>query len=436
MAVTGRLILRHESLVGLLAADQLGVMVGACWQRASSASRCRRRRGATVVSAPLLPVLVHPAKPARRAVLASRSSRSGANHPPASHPAFGQEGYGAAVADEGSDTYGLLARIYTVLRGTAVVLVAVGGLAFGLAQVSSGFADWARKVKFSLLVLTLLIVAVTMVAGFVLLTIAKRLEKQLRRSEQEAVSQQQLAKLASDETAAARSKVTNLEKVVAGLEELAFYDPLTGIPNSNFLARLLRQRQVRSGPRCLVLLDLRDFGSINKVHNHWKGDEYLSRFAAMVTESGRRNEHLVKLRPLVDERVLKEPLDIQAFRKSSGGDEFFILLNGTIIDGLGYLNRLMARAPEFDQMADDVLHAPHPFGFQAGLTAIAPSESYATASKRVMTVLGKAKERSLFSVNWLPYEMPHYSEDSIEAKIVRTAIETFGDPHAASFDVS
>ena len=49
-----------------------------------------------------------------------------------------------------------------------------------------------------------------------------------------------------------------------------------------------------------------------------------------------------------------------------------------------------------------------------------------------MTILGKAAERSLFSVNWLPHEMPRYAEESVEAKIVKTPIETFGDPHADS----
>jgi hypothetical protein len=92
----------------------------------------------------------------------------------------------------------------------------------------------------------------------------------------------------------------------------------------------------------------------------------------------------------------------------------------------------MARAPEFIQMALDVLNAPHDFGFQAGLTAVAPNERYGTATKRVATLLGKATERSQFSVNWLAYEMPQYSDDSVEAKVVQTAIETFGDPHRDS----
>jgi GGDEF domain-containing protein len=160
-----------------------------------------------------------------------------------------------------------------------------------------------------------------------------------------------------------RSKSKGLEAKISTLRDLAYNDPITGIPNSNKLKQDIDADKDKP-ERCLVLLDLRNFGEINKKYNHWVGDEYLRKFSQMVTNTGRRNEFLFKSRPIKDrEKPADEatPKDeVKAFRKNSGGDEFYILLEGTIMDGLGYLNRLAKRANEFEQMSEKICHSPIP----------------------------------------------------------------------------
>jgi len=211
-----------------------------------------------------------------------------------------------------------------------------------------------------------------------------------------------------------------LKSIMSDLEISAYYDVLTGVPNSRYLARLLSDKSSK-GPRCLILLDLRDFGSINKRFSHWKGDAYLSRFASMVLQSSRRNEHVIKHRPLT---TVESP---ELIRKSSGGDEFYILLRGTVVDGLGYLSRLLRRRAEFELMANELLDAPHPFAFRAGLVSLAYDDSYELAVERVSQALCKAMEKPEVSVYWPELESRYLGEK--ERAVVDQAKIDFGDPH-------
>jgi len=194
-----------------------------------------------------------------------------------------------------------------------------------------------------------------------------------------------------------KNQSKSLKASAARLEELAHTDAVTGIGNSLALQRALSGEDEGPSPvRCLILLDLQDFGVINKRHNHWMGDEYLRAFTKKVTTELRRNEFLFKKRPL----SMHTP-DARAFRRNSGGDEFFVLLQGTIGTGLGYLTRLQKQREEFEKMSMEVLGAVHPFGFHAGLIEVGDKESYASVDKRVSDCLRLAQEEaSPFRVYW------------------------------------
>jgi hypothetical protein len=231
-----------------------------------------------------------------------------------------------------------------------------------------------------------------------------------------------------------RSETLNLRVVVSQLEYVAFHDPITGLPNTNALNRELSSPHDN---RCLILLDLRNFKSVNDKHHHWKGDEYLRTFSSMILSESRRNEFIYKKRQPTKDSVA--PADeVKAFRRSEGADEFYILLKGTVIDGLGYLNRLFGRKKEFDEMAVRVLGARHPFGFRAGVIALGKDEKLANADERVSECMGRTKATgSQFIVDWgriqgddwTPVDFddpsPRFGPGTIAGNILATARRNF-----------
>lgn len=213
-----------------------------------------------------------------------------------------------------------------------------------------------------------------------------------------------------------RSKAKDLDDAVSELERLAYTDSITGIPNSRALEEELK-RTSDTDERCLIFLDLRNFGSINKHFSHWAGDEYLREFSSMVVRASRRNERL-------HQRTEHEPdrFRPRAFRKSDGSDEFFILLLGPLLDGIGYLNRLMMRRDEFEEMSRRILGEVHPFGFAAGLTNVARDESYWSAVARVSQCLNTVHDPSYeLWIRWSP-ELPSYDPGSHRGQMARNAV--------------
>jgi GGDEF domain-containing protein len=318
-----------------------------------------------------------------------------------------------------------------VLRNVRVVVAAWAGAAallFALMQVSPPLTAWAMSPWITPLA-AILIALVLGVAATALTTVVIRLMRR-ERAELQTQNIEQREELEADvkkqqdELKAVKARNQHLESVLQELRIAAWYDVLTGVPNSRYLEHLLDDEpRSPADRRCLILLDLENFGEINKKYNHWKGDEYLSRFAAKLLDSSRRNEYVIKRRPPQQE----EPLEIQAFRRNSGGDEFYILLNGPFVDGLGYLNRLHRRAGDFEQMAVDVLGDPHRFGFRAGLTSVGYTEKYETAAKRVCVMLGKAQETLDVSVYWASQETRSLTDEK-DKLVVQEAITAFGDP--------
>jgi GGDEF domain-containing protein len=334
------------------------------------------------------------------------------------------------MVGSGAEQYS--ARMKQVMATASAIILFLCTVVFGIASVSDDFKNWLVRPGPSPLAVGLTVVAVVIGLTAVFLLLMDQLRRQYRALEGEMKEQRERSKAASDEIDAYQERLTRLRKVVGGLEQLAYYDPITGIPNSNFLELQIDRADGSEGLRCLILLDLRNFGEVNKRFNHWKGDQYLSKFGQMVEEEGRRNEYIMKRRPLVPENVANksfEEEDVMAFRKTAGGDEFYILLKGTIIDGLGYLNRLQGRASDFETMSIEILGEKHAFAFHAGLIAVAPKENFLSATKRVMAFLGLAVQCPSSTLYWAKHELPILKPGSVAEKTFMTAISTFGNPH-------
>jgi GGDEF domain-containing protein len=319
------------------------------------------------------------------------------------------------MADEPTD-YDVFSTTLRVAKAIAVGSVAVAGVMVSIVALDIKVSHLWFDFKVPLYVFVLLVSAVFIGLGSVILFLAILLRNALNR------------------LSFFKNKAKNSEVALSKLQDIAYNDPITGIPNSYALA-LIVDAGNHQGPlsRCLILLDLQHFGEINKKYNHWTGDEYLRQFSDKVTATTRRDEFLFKKRVHAKDRNETAPLgaeeDVKAFRKTSGGDEFFILLTGSIIDGLGYLNRLQKRAGEFEEMAVRILGAPHPFGFHAGLVAVGKDESFDSLNERVSKSLGLALDTSYpMRVHWNRNEVGGIIPNSFQEKIVLETKKLFSKP--------
>jgi diguanylate cyclase (GGDEF)-like protein/PAS domain S-box-containing protein len=92
------------------------------------------------------------------------------------------------------------------------------------------------------------------------------------------------------------------------IQHLAFFDPLTGLPNRRLLRDRLQQAIILCSRKdyhaALVFLDLDDFKNVNDLYGHQVGDELLCQVAERLKQSTRELDTVARL----------------------GGDEFVILL--------------------------------------------------------------------------------------------------------------
>jgi len=102
--------------------------------------------------------------------------------------------------------------------------------------------------------------------------------------------------------------VTEQKKAVNEIHQLAFYDPLTGLPNRRLLLEHLKNAHsasARSGANgALVFIDLDNFKAVNDTQGHAQGDRLLQKIAERLMACLRPHDLLARL----------------------GGDEFVLLL--------------------------------------------------------------------------------------------------------------
>lgn len=104
--------------------------------------------------------------------------------------------------------------------------------------------------------------------------------------------------------------VRDLDRAEQDLEQLAYYDPLTGLPNRTLAQDRLREALVRCGRSgtqvALLFIDLDRFKFVNDTLGHHAGDQLLREAAERMRASLRQSDMLARL----------------------GGDEFTLILEG------------------------------------------------------------------------------------------------------------
>lgn len=117
--------------------------------------------------------------------------------------------------------------------------------------------------------------------------------------------------------------ITQSKRAADEIRNLAFYDPLTGLPNRRLLLDRLQQATTTSARHhkhgALMLFDLDDFKTLNDTLGHDVGDQFLIQVAQRLTTSVRQGDTVARL----------------------GGDEFVVILED--LDG-GPMAALQAEA--------------------------------------------------------------------------------------------
>jgi len=144
------------------------------------------------------------------------------------------------------------------------------------------------------------------------------------KGEERRFFEMRMARYGSDEVLMIIRDVTAQQRANARVYRLAFYDPLTGLPNrQSFMTRIseaIREAADTNGRFSILYLDLDNFKRVNDSLGHTIGDEILKRIS-------RRIEDCVRADDMIARNSGGAP-SANMHMARLGGDEFTVLLRG------------------------------------------------------------------------------------------------------------
>ena len=133
------------------------------------------------------------------------------------------------------------------------------------------------------------------------------------------------------------SDITNLKVAESEIHNLAFYDPLTGLPNRRLLLNRLGQAQATSNRNrqhgALLIVDLDHFKNLNDILGHEVGDRLLAEAATRLKNCIREGDTVAR----------------------PGGDEFVVMLEDLGVDR----SHAAVQAEAVAEKIRDHLHRPY-----------------------------------------------------------------------------
>jgi diguanylate cyclase (GGDEF)-like protein/PAS domain S-box-containing protein len=200
--------------------------------------------------------------------------------------------------------------------------------------------------------------------------------------------------------------ITARRAAEAEIHALAFYDPLTNLPNRRLLLDRLEQALVQGArsPQygALLMLDLDNFKMLNDTHGHEMGDLMLIEVADRLSSGLRAEDTVARL----------------------GGDEFVVLLNH-----LGTDER--AAASQAALIAQNICHR---LSHVYVLRHDAPIEHHASASIGLTLLCGGAQDSVktiLKQADSAMYQAKEAGRNTVRCHAVNGANETYSDERNA-----
>lgn len=187
-------------------------------------------------------------------------------------------------------------------------------------------------------------------------------------------------------------RLDNAEKLLDDTKRQILTDIITGIPNQLKWKEDIERISSKANSKSfyVILIDLENFGEINKKYGFSKGDEVIRTIALSIYDSMRRNEEIYKHNPAAE--VAGKSLLGKMYRRYSAGDEFLFLVQGTEDDALGFIWRQNKLLEEMKPRLDAILGEARPFRFYAAVDKVRKGDSEKTILCRIEPMYQKAKE--------------------------------------------
>ena len=214
--------------------------------------------------------------------------------------------------------------------------------------------------------------------------------------------------------------LSNSKRLIYDINIERHTDVITGIPNQTmFIEDVARIKEsIQHGELFqIILLDIDNFGSINKNYGYFKGDEIIRAIARELFYSMRRNESIYKNKFISND----EPLTEKVYRKYNGGDEFIIIIKGVQDEAIGFITRLHKQLKNFSEKTIEMIPEKFEIDFHAGIAPLYANDEPELALARVEECFRIAKRvDSGLRVKW-------FKEVTINEKtpLYTTAISEF-----------
>jgi diguanylate cyclase (GGDEF)-like protein len=117
---------------------------------------------------------------------------------------------------------------------------------------------------------------------------------------------------------ALRTQVSTYQTKLEEAEQRASHDTLTGLDNRQGVETKLQRRIDAQKPFCVVMVDLNGFKQVNDTYGHQAGDDLLKQFSTELRSASRATDAVGRW----------------------GGDEFIVLLDGTLVEARTHVERM------------------------------------------------------------------------------------------------
>jgi diguanylate cyclase len=121
-----------------------------------------------------------------------------------------------------------------------------------------------------------------------------------------------------ESVAALQTKVTTYQAKLEEAEQRASRDTLTGLDNRQGVESKVQRRVAAQQRFCVAMLDLNGFKEVNDLHGHEAGDDLLRQFSSELRSTSRAADVVGRW----------------------GGDEFIVVLDGTLEDAQARVQRI------------------------------------------------------------------------------------------------